>query len=217
MERAETLLRYFEKKTQTPGEWIKFHPNLDSPLVDAGGVKAGSVFGFYLGYLKSAGLIEQATSMGEEVRITFEGWLHLHPIGGGGRRGHVFIAMSYADDLRSVFDEGLAAAVRDCGMIPVLQADDRHTGNIIQRMLGQIRSCELVVADLTGERPNVYYETGFAQGIARPVIFTCKKGERVHFDTAQFPRIEWETMGQLRRELADWLRAITPSAKASGI
>lgn len=214
-ERADRLLDYIERRTLVPGESVEMRCEFDWPLIC---VKRSEreVLSYLIRHLASAGYIEKVSSHSGSLLLTLTvvGWQYLRPFGGG-RRGHVFIAMSYADELRRVFTEGLAAAVRDCGMVPVLQSEDRHTGNITQRMLGQIRSCELVVADLTGERPNVYYEAGFAQALGRPVIFTCRKGEPVHFDTAQFPRIEWTTVEQLRSELADWLRAITPSAKMS--
>ena len=45
-----------------------------------------------------------------------------------------------------------------------------------------------MVADCTGQRGGVYYESGLAQGLNMPVYWTCRKDqmEGVHFDTNHF-------------------------------
>jgi len=38
------------------------------------------------------------------------------------------------------------------------------------------------VCDLTAERPNVYYELGFAKGIGKRLICIAREGTQIHFD-----------------------------------
>jgi len=47
---------------------------------------------------------------------------------------------------------------------------------------------KLIVVDLTGERPNCYYEAGFAHALGKPVIILAQIGTTRHFD---FPGIQW--------------------------
>ena len=60
-----------------------------------------------------------------------------------------------------------------------------------------------MVADFTGDRGGVYYEAGFAQGLGIPVIWTCRSDwtQRIHFDTRQYNRIEWESPSDLADKL----------------
>ena len=50
-----------------------------------------------------------------------------------------------------------------------------HSGKIDDRIIAEIRTAGLVVADFTGSRGGVYYEAGFASGLGIPVIWSCRE------------------------------------------
>ena len=54
-----------------------------------------------------------------------------------------------------------------------------------------------------------YFEAGFAKGLGRQVIFTCRKDhmDKVHFDTNHYSHITWETPEDLRQKHANRIRA----------
>jgi nucleoside 2-deoxyribosyltransferase len=67
--------------------------------------------------------------------------------------------------------------------LQALRIDDfEHTETITARVLAEIEACPYAIADLTGERPNVYYEIGFAHGLKRSPILFRKAGTQLHFD-----------------------------------
>ncbi|PPH65806.1 hypothetical protein C5D25_03210 [Rathayibacter sp. AY1D7] len=67
----------------------------------------------------------------------------------------------------------------------VLRADDESspdsiTGAVIRR----IHDSDLIVADLTGHNPNVFYELAVAHGYGKPTIHLLEEGETMPFDIA---------------------------------
>jgi nucleoside 2-deoxyribosyltransferase len=45
-----------------------------------------------------------------------------------------------------------------------------HSGKITELILEKIEKSRFLVCDLTAERPNVYYELGYAHGLKKDVI-----------------------------------------------
>jgi nucleoside 2-deoxyribosyltransferase len=68
---------------------------------------------------------------------------------------------------------------------------------MIQRMRLEIRRARFVVADLTHSNRGAYWEAGFADGLGKPVVYTCEKTvfektEKPHFDVSQEYHVVWE-------------------------
>jgi hypothetical protein len=116
----------------------------------------------------------------------------------------VFLIMSFeeTDDL-----EDYQAAVKDVcenAGFEAVRTDSRprtSTHQIVDTVHDHIQTCGFVIADLTNERPNVYYEVGYAMGLDKKLILTSKKGASVHFDLQGYTRIEWSGSENLKRQL----------------
>ena len=210
-QRAEKLLRVIELRTKQPGEFVTIDRDGDYPLIDA--VDAGQL-DYFLKHWKELGCIEDNIKTFNVVRLTVKGWERLDPASGGaGIRGRVFIAMSFDRSLDEVYEQGIKAAIEgDCQMTPIRVDKVQHDEKICDLILAEIRRAQFVVADVTQQKPGVYFEAGFAMGLGRRVIWCCREDEKdkLHFDTRQYPHLLWTDAVDLRRRLADRIQARIP-------
>ena len=124
----------------------------------------------------------------------------------------VFIVMSFSEQSRlDDFRDAVKMACEKEGFVAE-RIDKRPTGesyDVVEKIHRDIEACGFVVADLTNERPNVYYEIGYARGLGKPVILTIGEGEKVHFDIAGQKRITWKGHVDLREQLGPELEELS--------
>lgn len=96
------------------------------------------------------------------------------PIGVPGSDPHQ--KASYA--LKYIFREALKGDEWE-----VHRADEgKSPDSIGQHVIKRLYEADLVIADLTGHNPNVFYELAIAHGWRKPVVHLIAKGEKVPFD-----------------------------------
>lgn len=82
---------------------------------------------------------------------------------------------------------------------------DAVSKNIIEKIKKEISACDLMLADLTYNRQNVYYEIGLAEGQNKPMIIIKDKDkeDKVHFDLLTMDRFEYDSnnLGDFKKEL----------------
>lgn len=116
----------------------------------------------------------------------------------------VFIIMQYGDKtLESAYDNAIKIAVKAAEYSPIRIDRVSKAGKIDDQILTQIARSEVVLADLTGERPNCYYETGYAHALGKELVLTIQKGARVHFNLAAYRFIEWGSEEELKAKLEE--------------
>ena len=70
--------------------------------------------------------------------------------------------------------------------------ESRPAGRITDRLLQEIRSGSLCIADLTGGKPNVMWEVGYAMALGKPtIIITQDKGE-MPFDIRDMETLQYD-------------------------
>lgn len=74
-----------------------------------------------------------------------------------------------------------------------------------------IRSA-IVVADLTDERPNCYYEVGFAHSLGKPVILLAREDTTRHFDIAGYQWHYWKSYKDLKAKFESALEGVLKEA-----
>lgn len=118
------------------------------------------------------------------------------------QKNQVFVVMKFGDKVLDSAYEGAIKPIFEKYGISVIRVDEiQNSGKISDQILDLISSSKYVFSDLTGSRPNCYYETGFSHAIGKEMILSCHKSETIHFDLSGYRFIVWETESELRKEL----------------
>ena len=151
-----------------------------------------------------------------------------------------FVIMQIGNpDLDKVYKDAIFPALQEgCGLNPK-RVDKHNEGGLLKsEIVGFIQTADIIIADLTNERPNCYLEIGYAMGLDkyRNLILTCredhhhdspnykKEGPKVHFDLSGYDILFWdpkdidglklELIKRVKRRLATLLPlAISPKKK----
>jgi len=120
--------------------------------------------------------------------------------------------MKFGDEnLDSAYDGVIKPLAKEFGYGIIRVDEIQDSGRITDQIIESISASKIIIADLSGERPNCYYEAGFAHALGKEIIFTVHKNDRIHFDLAGYRFIKWKTEANLRNELRKRLESIRMS------
>lgn len=130
-------------------------------------------------------------------------------------RERIFIAMPFGEEHLPTL-KTIRRAASYAGFFAWRVDDQSYDGtNISQLMMQGIDEAALVVADLTGNRPNVYFEAGAALNQGKKPVYIAAAGTAVHFDLAQYPTIFFSDQVDLESQLTEVLKKrVSKSASA---
>lgn len=211
-ERIDTLVLYVAQQCGFPGQPTP--PTSTAALAARLYLPTGSLFPF-VNMVKA--LVSPHSNEPMSFTLTPDGWLRADELQRyGPKGGSAFVAMAFTDELKPVYDNAIRPALQACGYYGALRVDDPeherakdHEPRIDDRIMAGIRRARFLVVDVTGARPAVYFEAGFAMGLGIPIIWTCRKGDEkdMTFDTRQFEHIVWQDETDLRTRLEAKVRA----------
>lgn len=137
------------------------------------------------------------------------------PEGRAGRKEFCFVVMSFSGDpvLESYYEEAIKPTVRSMNYECVRVDQEHYKDKISKRIRDNIKQCAFLIVDLTEDRPNCYFEAGYAVALNKTIIFqrlhAPPKYEAVfHFDVHDYHFILYNTVANLRKQLRDKLRAL---------
>jgi hypothetical protein len=122
-----------------------------------------------------------------------------------------FVMMPFGEWFDRYYAEIYVPAIKEAGLEPVRADELFTTGSVVEQIWEQIEKAKLLLADLSGKNPNVFYELGLAHTAKKPVVFTASQVEDVPFDLRHLRVIiydvrEPEWADRLKKSVADYLR-----------
>jgi hypothetical protein len=203
-EQLENLILWLGETQPNMGATIEPEDN----VIAAIGVVDVSSLGFLVSQAVDAGLMkgEAMEYAGggcviHSLQLTLAGWQLFENLQRGKSTGRIaFMAMQFGDEeLDRVYKDYFKAGVAATGFDLKRVDEGQPAGLIDDRLRVEIRQCRFLIADLTHENRGAYWEAGFAEGLGKPVIYTCRKdvfedkAKGTHFDTNHHLTVTWES------------------------
>jgi hypothetical protein len=131
-----------------------------------------------------------------------------------------FVIMQIGDrELDKMYSDILIPAIEAANLIPK-RIDLNNKGKLLKNeIIEYIEKAEIIIADLTNERPNCYLEVGYAMGLDKykNLIFTVREdhysespnykkgGPKIHFDVTGYDILFWNNnnMDDFKSKLTD--------------
>jgi len=220
-EQANNLIKWFGENT-SPGISCSIQPLTHQSII---GARNPEGFAFVVKYLLErrhldGNLTGGTRSPGEAfATLSFDGWQYYDQL----KRSAVdsrkaFMAMEYGHkELDEIVDNHLKPAVGDTGFELCRLDESGKAGLIDDRLRVEIRNSRFLISDLTHENRGAYWEAGYAEGLGKPVIYTCSKekfnNDKPHFDINRHLTIIWDEkeIQTAMKSLKATIRATLPS------
>lgn len=193
-ERADNFVEYLGREAgANPGAWIDLdHEKIASAI---GGLN-GTDTQYCVSELTRLELVKIDSS--HRAALTLQGWARFDEL----RKTNIdsrraFMAMPFNNSLLdSLFHDFFKPAVRQTGFDLYRIDENPPAGSIDDRLRVEIRRSRFLIAELTDDNSGAYWEAGFAEGLERPVIYTCSNeffdDKGTHFDTNHCHTIIWD-------------------------
>ena len=117
-------------------------------------------------------------------------------------KAFVFVLMPFDEGFRDIYEVGIKPACNDAGAYCERVDEQIFVENILERVYNQIAKADVIVAEMTGRNPNVFYEVGYAHALNKQVILLTQNTEDIPFDLQHYPHIVYGgSIATLKHEL----------------
>jgi hypothetical protein len=131
-----------------------------------------------------------------------------------------FVLMPFDEAFDDVYKLGIKPACEDAGAYCERVDEQTYDGMILARIYNQIAKADIVISEMTGRNPNVFYETGYAHALGKRTVLLTRGAGDIPFDLKSFPHIVYEgKIAHLKQQLESRIRWFieNPGEKSSGI
>jgi len=119
-----------------------------------------------------------------------------------------FVLMPFDKAFEDIYRLGIKGAADQFNGLVAERVDDQiYREGILERIYRQIELADIIIADMTGQNPNVFYEVGYAHAKQKLCILLTADADDIPFDLKHQRHIVYgNSIVTLRRELEKELR-----------
>lgn len=121
-----------------------------------------------------------------------------------------FSLLPFSDDFFEVYESAIAPAAKEVGLRALHAGEIFDNREIVEDIWDSICAARIIVADVTGRNPNVFYELGICHTLGKECIIITQEKEDVPFDIRHRRFIEYkpDKLASLRSRLRKTIQTI---------
>lgn len=110
--------------------------------------------------------------------------------------------MPFDEKFDDIYELGIKESCEEVDVYCERVDEQIYDGTILERIYNQISKADLIIADMSGRNPNVFYEVGYAHALNKPTVLLTQDSKDIPFDLKHYPHIVYENkITKIRNEL----------------
>src|SRR5690606_9753923 len=218
-EKIEALFLKLISYQKEDGQWITLESDFyDNQLWKILYFKSINELNYYIEALFSSGFIDAQFNQTKDrqgllgkYRITIKGLNYYFKITTEGENSNkCFVAMSFKPETMEI-RQALKEALEETHFVPIIidEQNIESDRTINDGIIANLKKCKFCIADFTFHSNGIYFESGFALGQCKKVIYTCRRDEfnNAHFDIRPLQHIIYDSPTDLKQKLVNKIEA----------
>lgn len=122
---------------------------------------------------------------------------------------YAFVLMPFEKKFEDIYYFGIRGAVEDADFYCERADEIQFTGGVIEKVKEHIKKADVVIAEMTGQNPNVFYEVGIAHAWGKNTILLVWDAGEIPFDLQGQNHIVYSgRIKALKQKLTQMLKAL---------
>lgn len=151
-----------------------------------------------------------------QIQLRFQGYakIEVTDFEVRSQKKRAFVIMQFSDEYNALYKDVIKLVAEENNDLICERADDYFTATpILQDIENSIKEASVVIADITPNNPNVFYEVGYSHAIGKPTILLCdRKREKLPFDLSGFRTLFYDNSIAGKSQIEDKLRKFLATA-----
>lgn len=131
-----------------------------------------------------------------------------------------FVLIPFNKEFDDIYQLGIKKSCADCNITSTRVDEQIFQESILERIYRQIDAADVIIADLSMQNPNVFYELGYAHAKEKMCIHLIQEKKKIPFDLAHHRHIIYDSItnlnAQLRSEIT-WVKNEVENIKKNKI
>jgi len=124
--------------------------------------------------------------------------------------GHGFVLLPHTEEYENLFKGIIKPALEENGLIALKANDIKEPGTILSQVWREIRTSQIIIADVSEQNPNVIFELGLCLGIQRCPIILTRDPEKLPFNLRSLRYLQYNNSAaggdRLKKELSIFIK-----------